>query len=374
MARLLIAAALMLASTTALAGNTQDEAEAKDKDKAAGMYAKVKMETSLGDIVLELDAEKAPITVMNFIKYAEDKFYDGTVFHRVMSNFMIQGGGFTTELDQKKEGLRSPIKNEWTNGLKNMRGTIAMARTNAPDSATAQFFINVVDNVRLDTPRGGAAYCVFGKVVEGMDTVEKIRNTEVSTNAKYQSPQPVVPVEPVVIKSVTVIGDFDRAAVEAKFNAVQKELEEARAKAEKEANEARANAEKEQAVQLAKIIEDLKTETGSEPTTTASGLMYADLVVGEGETPGPTDTVEVHYTGWLTNDTKFDSSVDRGTPFSFSLRGGVIKGWLEGVASMKVGGKRKLIIPPDLAYGAKGRPSIPAYSTLVFEVELLAIK
>ena len=131
------------------------------------LHPRVTISTSLGDIVLELDGEKAPITVLNYVQYAQDGFYDGTVFHRVMSNFMIQGGGFTTEMDKKEEGLRPGITNEWTNGLKNVRGSIAMARLgNQPDSATAQFFINVVDNPGLDQARDGAAYAVFGQVVE----------------------------------------------------------------------------------------------------------------------------------------------------------------------------------------------------------------
>ena len=115
-------------------------------------------------------------------------------------------------------------------------------------------------------------------------------------------------------------------------------------------------------------------EAREKGTKTESGLICYDIKVGDGPTPGPTDKVEVHYTGWLTDGTKFDSSVDRGTPFAFSLTGGVIQGWLEGVATMKVGGKRTLVIPADLAYGERGRPSIPPNSTLVFDVELLAIK
>lgn len=167
---------------------------------------RVKMETSLGDMIIELDAAKAPISTQNFLKYTNAKFYDGTVFHRVMPGFMIQGGGYDANLDEKKAGLNPPIKNEWQNGLKNTRGTIAMARTNDPDSATAQFFINVVDNSQLDQPMsGGAAYAVFGKVVEGMDTVDKIRNTETQNSPKYPGGK-VVPVTTVVIKSVRVMG------------------------------------------------------------------------------------------------------------------------------------------------------------------------
>ncbi|MBI4717706.1 MAG: peptidyl-prolyl cis-trans isomerase [Planctomycetes bacterium] len=166
---------------------------------------RVKLETTLGDIVVELDAAKAPITTENFLTYARDKFYDGTVFHRVISNFMIQGGGYDTDLNEKP--TRSPIKNEWENGLKNVRGTIAMARTTAPDSASAQFFINVVDNPKLDQPiSGGAGYAVFGKVVEGMDVVDKIRATPTQDSPKFAGAGKVVPVTAVVIKSARVVG------------------------------------------------------------------------------------------------------------------------------------------------------------------------
>src|SRR5215831_1629089 len=141
----------------------------------------VVMETSLGTIKLELFPDKSPITVKNFLGYVDDKFYDGTIFHRVISNFMIQGGGFESGL--KEKGTKAPIKNESTNGVSNERGTIAMARTGDPDSATAQFYINVEDNNgkgkfkqrNLDSVRGMPGYAVFGKVIDGMDVVDKIR-------------------------------------------------------------------------------------------------------------------------------------------------------------------------------------------------------
>ena len=370
MTRLLTSTTLLLAGLTTLADATQNPGESKP-GAAAGLHPRVKMETSLGDIVLELDGEKAPVSTLNFIRYAEDKFYDGTIFHRVMKTFMIQGGGFTPEVDQKQEGLRPGIKNEWKNGLKNNKGTISMARLGGqPDSGSAQFFINVVDNARLDQPQSdGAGYAVFGKVVEGMDTVDKIKDTAVKAHPKYPGGE-VVPVEAVVIKSVKVMGEFDRAKVVANVAASESAAKEAEAKAKE--MEAKAMAEREG--KLVDVIKKAEEESKSKIVKTDSGLMYVDLKVGEGETPKTTDKVEVHYTGTLVDGTKFDSSVDRGTPFTFSLSGGVIKGWLEGVATMKVGGKRRLIIPPDLAYGKAGRPSIPPDSTLVFDVELLGIK
>lgn len=160
---------------------------------------RVTMVTSQGTIVLELDEEKAPQTVANFVRYANEHFYDGTIFHRVIDNFMIQGGGYTPDMQQKD--THAPIPNEAKNGLKNLGGTIAMARTADPDSATAQFFINVRDNAFLDYPsRDGWGYCVFGKVVDGLEVVERIRQTPTGRVGPYTD----VPAEPVVIRSVTV--------------------------------------------------------------------------------------------------------------------------------------------------------------------------
>jgi cyclophilin family peptidyl-prolyl cis-trans isomerase len=160
----------------------------------------VVMETSMGTIKIELNADQAPITVKNFLSYVEDKHYDGVIFHRVISNFMIQGCGMLPGM--KEKGTKAPIKNESANGLSNTRGTIAMARTNAPNSASAQFFINVKDNSGLDKARyqDGVGYCVFGKVIEGMDVVDKIRAVRTGTKAGHED----VPVEDVIIKSVKV--------------------------------------------------------------------------------------------------------------------------------------------------------------------------
>jgi peptidyl-prolyl cis-trans isomerase A (cyclophilin A) len=161
---------------------------------------KVRLATSAGDIVLQLDREKAPKTVDNFVAYVKSGHYAGTIFHRVIPNFMIQGGGMDKALAEKKSG--TPIPLESRNGLSNVRGAVAMARTSDPNSATAQFFINVTDNVFLDQPnaRDGNGYAVFGKVVEGMEVVDKIR--EVPTTTK--GPHANVPVEPVVIKKATL--------------------------------------------------------------------------------------------------------------------------------------------------------------------------
>ena len=164
----------------------------------------IRMQTNHGTIVLELDAQKAPKTVANFLAYAKEGFYDGTIFHRVIAGFMIQGGGFSPGMKQKP--TRAPIENEAVNGLRNNRGTIAMARTNDPHSASSQFFINLVDsdflNFTAPTPRGWG-YCVFGRVVEGMDVVDKIKATATGSRAGHQD----VPVDDVVIERVEVVED-----------------------------------------------------------------------------------------------------------------------------------------------------------------------
>ncbi len=213
--------------------NTDTEVETKqaqivDKPKAevpAQVQVKpktgvkmVKLETNMGDIVLELDEEKAPVTVKNFLRYVDEGYFDDTIFHRVISGFMVQGGGFS--VDHKQKDTHATIVNEAKNGLKNFRGTIAMARTNDPDSASSQFFINHKDNANLNYGGPmGAGYAVFGKVTEGMDIVDKIAATKTTTRTmtmlvsqggrKVEMSQPFqnVPAEPVIIKSATVVSE-----------------------------------------------------------------------------------------------------------------------------------------------------------------------
>mgnify|MGYP002631586663 CR=1 FL=1 len=160
------------------------------------------MQTSLGPITIELDHENAPISAANFQSLVESGFYDGLIFHRVIDNFMIQGGGMTVDMEEKRQG--SPIQNEADNGLKNVRGSLAMARTSDPHSATAQFFINLSDNVFLDhtsKDMQGWGYAVFGKVTEGMEVVDQIRAVETVNSGGHAD----VPVEPILIESATVI-------------------------------------------------------------------------------------------------------------------------------------------------------------------------
>jgi peptidyl-prolyl cis-trans isomerase A (cyclophilin A) len=161
---------------------------------------KVRLDTSMGEIVIELDAAKAPKSVANFVEYVNAGHYDGTIFHRVIPDFMIQGGGFTPEMQQKP--TRAPIPLEARNGLSNVRGSVAMARTNVPDSATAQFFINIKENAFLDAAnaRDGNGYAVFGKVVSGMDVVDKIWAMPTGNKGPFQN----VPVTPVMIRKASL--------------------------------------------------------------------------------------------------------------------------------------------------------------------------
>jgi peptidyl-prolyl cis-trans isomerase A (cyclophilin A) len=367
--------------TMALVATLLGPAARADEPQASSVY--YLMSTSLGDVLLELNLEKAPTTVGNFADYAAAGFYDGTIFHRVIADFMIQCGGYTPTMDRKTAGLGPPIANEWKNGLKNVRGALAMARAGGdPDSATSQFFIDVVNATHLDQPqRDGAGYAVFGKVIAGMATIDKIRDTEVKDDPKLGMGK-VVPVTPVIIKSIKPVLGSEVKAVAAAIEggqplpAMSGEGRDAQVAAVLETIRAAAKhaaeAADREALEYAAKVEQ---ETGKKFQKTASGLMYMVLQEGTGDrTPAPTDQVEVHYTGWFLDGNKFDSSVDRGTPATFPLNG-VIRGWTEGVGLMKVGEKCKFIIPWKLAYGARGKPpTIPPRATLVFDVELLNIK
>jgi len=170
-----------------------------DTDKASQLSSPVLVfDTSMGKISMELDMEKAPITAKNFLQYAQDGFFDGTIFHRVIPNFVIQGGGFDVQMQQK--ATRPPIQNEAGNGLKNLRGTISMARTADPHSASSQFFINLRDNPSLDANSSSAGYAVFGKIIKGMKVVDKIAEVQTGGRSGHQN----VPLENVIVNSVSI--------------------------------------------------------------------------------------------------------------------------------------------------------------------------
>ena len=190
-----------LVSMLLLSAMTLAHAADPPKSPAPAKHPSVIMKTSLGEITIELYPDKAPITVKNFLDYVNAGYYDGTIFHRVIFDFMIQGGGLTADVQEKREGQKAPIKNESGNGLKNGVGTIAMARTSEPDSATSQFFINVKDNDFLNhksTAPAEFGYAVFGQVIEGMNVVHSIEKVKTGNRGMHQD----VPAQAVVINSV----------------------------------------------------------------------------------------------------------------------------------------------------------------------------
>ena len=179
---------------------------ASSEEKAREAYPHVYVKTNLGGFTIELYPDKAPITVANFLNYVEKGYYSGTIFHRVIKGFMIQGGGFTTDMTQKETA--PPIKNEAYNGLKNKKYTLAMARTNVVDSGTSQFFVNTIDNTGLDhkdKTQERFGYCVFAKVIEGSEVIDKIEMVQTTTKGAYGD----VPVKPVIIKAMTLMTDED---------------------------------------------------------------------------------------------------------------------------------------------------------------------
>ncbi len=188
---------LIAAGVVLLVASACSASEEPHKPAAPGGKILVTLKTSLGDVRIELDSERAPISVENFLAYVDDGFYDGTVFHRVIPNFMVQGGGFDS--DMKEKSTRPSIENEAKNGLKNETGTLAMARTSDPDSASSQFFINLVDNDFLNNGSRDFGYAVFARVVGGMDVVEKIAGVPTGNSGGHQN----VPLDPVTVVSIT---------------------------------------------------------------------------------------------------------------------------------------------------------------------------
>ena len=197
-----LAVALAITAVLAAAVPAADEKAPADTAKEKG-NPMVILSTTMGDIKVELFADKAPGTVQNFLEYTKAGYYDGTIFHRVIPGFMVQGGGLTPDMQEKAAGRKPPIKNESSNGLKNDVGTLAMARTSAPDSATSQFFINVVNNdfLNKDKSPDKVGYAVFGKVIEGMDVVNKIVTAKTTNKGPHQN----VPADAILIKSARVV-------------------------------------------------------------------------------------------------------------------------------------------------------------------------
>jgi len=317
------------------------------------LHPRVMIETTLGDIVVELNGEKAPGTVLNFVQYVQSKFYEGTIVHRVLKDTMIQGGEYTADMETKLIGLRPGPKGAWQSNLKNERGTIAMIRgRGTTGSASAQFYINIAENPNLDDPQWRGVYTVFGKVVEGMDTVDRIRNTPVGPHPKYAAGRSVVvPVEPVFIESAKLLTPFDQIQAQAILAADQAEQED----------------------RVDKLVKQLEEKAGVKAVTTESGLRYVDFVVGQGMSPLPTSTIEFQYRGTLIDGTEFESTY-KAKPAVREIAL-LIPGLQEGLTTMNEGGQRTIVILPELGFGEGGIPRvIPPDSVLIYEIELLAVQ
>lgn len=332
--------------TYSACNSQKNDAKEKLKDMSDGLYAEIV--TNKGEILLQLEFEKAPMTVANFVGLAEGKientakplgtpFYDGIKFHRVIKDFMIQGG------DPQGNGQGGPGYNfpdEIDPSLKHSGpGILSMANA-GPATNGSQFFIT-----HKETPWLDGKHAVFGRVVKGQNVVDAIEQNDVMTKVN-------------ILRKGKAAEAFDAAAI---FKAKRESFE------------------KEQAAKAAAAAEAAKkfvAENYPNAKTTASGLMYIIEKEGTGKQATAGSTVSVHYTGKLTDGSKFDSSLDRGQPIEFPLgQGRVIKGWDEGIALFKEGGKGTLIIPYELGYGEKGFPPvIPAKATLIFDIELLQVK
>ena len=355
---------MLLAGGKFITGAVASDPESKDRP---ALHPRVKIETTMGDLVLELDAEQAPLTVLNFVQYVEDKFYDQTVFHRVLPNQLIQGGAYTPAMEKKTAGLRDPLEDKPANELENLRGTIAMYRVpGRPNSTGVHFFINLADNGNLDLPRlDGRAYPVFGRVVEGLETGDRISQTPTSTHPKYAAGRsPVVPVKPVIIESVKLLTSFDREGAQAVADAAERQAREAveqAARAKEEMLEARIKAYEKQAD--AKFV------------TTDSGLRYLDLHEGTGAPPIREEVVSFHYRGILLDGTEFENTYQYEEP-KVQVITKLLPGIQEGMVTMREGGKRVLIVPPELGFGKDGIPNgrIPPNAILFYEIELLGIE
>lgn len=311
------------------------------------------MSTSVGDFVIELDAEAAPNTVLHFCDYVDAGYYDGTIFHRVVrgvSGSMIQGGGYTPDMVNKPQSLHSTLSGEGGQGLENSKYAVGMAKpTVALDPSVTQFYINMTDNVSHQQRSDPLSRTVFGRVVDGFAALNKIYEAELTTHPTYAGGRSeVVPKTPIVIKSVRMLNPLDRPGTQ------------------KLARDVATMGDR----LLAQLIEKLEKETGKPVTRTPSGLTYADHKVGLGATPNESDRVDMHYKASLLNGKVLeDYSIDS-KQFDVST---MIPGLKETMTTFREGGKRTVVVPPKLGF-PEGMPGkIPTDSTLVFELELLRI-
>ena len=313
---------------------------------------RIVIETSAGDITIALDINRAPATALNFVHYAESGYYEDTIFHRVMQESIIQGGGYDADMQPKTLDTPPAIADDWQNSLESDAGTIALVRGKGPGgSGSGEFFINVRDNVEMNSAKTRGRFAVFGKIVDGQDTIDRIRNTPVATHPDYAAGRSrVVPVLPITVRSVRLLTPFDRSLARQRAADLQAPAKE----------------------RVARMIQQLEKDAGREATSTASGVICVDTVVGRGPLALPTDTIELNYRGTLLDGTQFESTFEKESAVREIKN--LIPGMQEAITTMHEGGRRIAIIPPSLAYGSDGIPGfIPPDATLIFEIEFLAI-
>lgn len=357
MARSILSSLVLLVSSSALSHGAQQTAEATKPPAPDGpsLQPQVVIETSLGDIVVELDAEKAPQTVMNFLEYVESGFYKDTIFHRVVKGRMIHGGGYTKDLKLKESGLRDPVRYEGNNGLLHTRGTLAAYRRfDNLDSAQSQFFINAATNENLDRLKDGTSYAVFGRVLGDLTVVDKIENVTVGTNPALADGQsPYVPATPVMIKSIRVTKPLDRAKAQ---------------------NIAKTN-EQAAADPVGFRVQQLENDCKTKAVETGTGLKFIECTPGNGAFPMGGDTVSISYVATLVNGAEFDNSKTRGEgPLVIKVEE-AIRGLREGLQKMRESGRTIFVVPPELGFGNEGVPGkVPPGATLFFDVQLESVK
>jgi cyclophilin family peptidyl-prolyl cis-trans isomerase/FKBP-type peptidyl-prolyl cis-trans isomerase len=327
---------------------------ASTDSNAPSLQPQVTISTSMGDFNVELDAEKAPVNVMNFLDYASSGYYNNTIFHRVVKGRMIHGGGYTENLAIKEEGLRDPVLYEAGNGLVHDRGTIgAYRRFDDLNSAQSQFFINTNTNDNLNKLKDGSSYTVFGRVLSGMDVVEKIESVPVGTNpALAAGLSPYVPATPVVIKSLRISKPLDRPRAEA----IAK-------------NNADAAADP-----IGYRVQYWENECKAKAQSTGSGLRFIECKTGNGAFPMPQDTVAISYVATLVNGFEFDSSKTRGEGPLVTKVQETIRGLREGLQKMRESGRMIFVVPPELGFGNEGYAGrVPPGATLFYDVHLESV-
>ncbi len=329
------------------------------------LQPRVKLVTTVGNIVLELNASEAPNAVLSFVQRVEANYYDGLIFHRVLKGRLVQAGAYTPNMEQREASAVETDIVDFDNILRNERGTIsAVKKSEWNNRIGAEFFINVADNFQFDQLESSGPYPVFGRVIKGLDVVDKISNVSVASNPDYAAGlSPLVPKRPIVIKSVEMLSPLDKKGVKDRVRSLHE-------RAEYEAGAGRRAVQRMFDLQVKKI----EKATGEKVTLLKSGLVVGDLREGIGQTPSLDDKVYVNYRGWLLDDTELANTYIK-KPVERKVSD-FVEGVRIALTTMKEGGKRMIIVPPDLGFGYGGAPSIgvPNNAFLIFDIELLEIR